>query len=108
MLSVKYRLVFGLFLLLALNTAPARGQELSASPSPSPIETPTPSDTKSKPGFEKAFERLEWRSIGPSIMGGRIADVEGVAGQSESCLCRDRVRRALEDGERRCHLETNL
>ncbi len=26
------------------------------------------------------FEHLEWRSIGPAIMGGRVADVEGVAG----------------------------
>jgi len=28
----------------------------------------------------KAFERLEWRSIGPSNMGGRATDVEGVPG----------------------------
>ena len=28
----------------------------------------------------KAFERLEWRSIGPANMGGRTADVEGVPG----------------------------
>ncbi len=28
----------------------------------------------------KAFEHLEWRSIGPANMGGRTADVEGVAG----------------------------
>ena len=28
----------------------------------------------------KALERLEWRSIGPANMGGRTADVEGVAG----------------------------
>jgi len=27
-----------------------------------------------------AFERLEWRSIGPCNMGGRVADVEGVPG----------------------------
>ncbi len=33
------------------------------------------------PGFsEKVFERLEWRSIGPANMGGRTADIEGVAG----------------------------
>ncbi len=35
---------------------------------------------QSRSPFERAFERLEWRSIGPSIMGGRIADVEGVPG----------------------------
>jgi len=28
----------------------------------------------------KTFERLEWRSIGPSNMSGRVADVEGVPG----------------------------
>jgi photosystem II stability/assembly factor-like uncharacterized protein len=28
----------------------------------------------------KTFERLEWRSIGPAIFGGRTADVEGVPG----------------------------
>jgi len=30
--------------------------------------------------LEEAFSRLEYRSIGPAIMGGRIADVEGVPG----------------------------
>jgi len=34
----------------------------------------------SKSPLEDAFSRLEWRSIGPAIMGGRIADVEGVPG----------------------------
>jgi hypothetical protein len=33
-----------------------------------------------KSPMEEAFSRLEWRSIGPAIMGGRIADVEGVPG----------------------------
>jgi photosystem II stability/assembly factor-like uncharacterized protein len=33
-----------------------------------------------KSPFEEAFGRLEYRSIGPAIMGGRIADVEGVPG----------------------------
>ena len=33
-----------------------------------------------KSPLETAFSRLEWRSIGPAIMGGRIADVEGVTG----------------------------
>src|SRR5215212_8260165 len=28
----------------------------------------------------KSFERLEWRSIGPANMGGRVSDIEGVAG----------------------------
>ena len=35
-----------------------------------------------KSPMEEAFSRLEWRSIGPAIMGGRIADVEGVPGDS--------------------------
>jgi len=29
------------------------------------------------------FDRLEYRSIGPASMGGRITDVEGVAGRPE-------------------------
>jgi photosystem II stability/assembly factor-like uncharacterized protein len=33
-----------------------------------------------KSPIEEAFSRLEWRSIGPANMGGRIADVEGVPG----------------------------
>ena len=33
-----------------------------------------------KSPYEEAFGRLEYRSIGPAIMGGRIADVEGVPG----------------------------
>jgi photosystem II stability/assembly factor-like uncharacterized protein len=57
----------------------ATGQELSQpSPTPQPSATPTPQD--SKPPFEAAFDRLEWRSIGPANMGGRTADVEGVPG----------------------------
>ena len=35
-----------------------------------------------KSPFEEAFGRLEYRSIGPAIMGGRIADVEGVPGDA--------------------------
>jgi photosystem II stability/assembly factor-like uncharacterized protein len=33
-----------------------------------------------KSPFEEAFSRLEYRSIGPAAMGGRVADVEGVPG----------------------------
>jgi photosystem II stability/assembly factor-like uncharacterized protein len=36
--------------------------------------------TTTKSPLEEAFSRLEWRSIGPANMGGRIADVEGVPG----------------------------
>jgi len=35
-----------------------------------------------KSPIEEAFSRLEYRSIGPAIMGGRIADVEGVPGDA--------------------------
>ena len=33
-----------------------------------------------KSPYEEAFSRLEYRSIGPANMGGRVADVEGVPG----------------------------
>lgn len=55
-----------LFVLLALNVPYTPAQETPQASSP----------------LEKAFERLEWRSIGPAIMGGRIADVEGVPGDA--------------------------
>lgn len=75
---------FTLFLLLSASAALVPAQEPSATPSPSPEETPSPTskDTTSKPSFETAFERLEWRSIGPANMGGRTADVEGVPGNA--------------------------
>jgi photosystem II stability/assembly factor-like uncharacterized protein len=38
------------------------------------------SNNNDKPTETKALESLSWRSIGPSNMGGRVADVEGVAG----------------------------
>ena len=68
-------------LLLNQSAAPNYAQELSATPSPSPAESPTPS-SDAKPTFESAFARLEWRSIGPANMGGRVADVEGVPGNA--------------------------
>lgn len=79
--------VFGLSLLLILlgwSVQPNFAQEPSATPSPSPQETPAPTskDLIAKTPFETAFERLEWRSIGPAIMGGRVADVEGVSGNA--------------------------
>ncbi len=47
--------------------------------SPSYTHAQETAQTSSSP-LEKAFERLEWRSIGPANMGGRTADVEGVPG----------------------------
>ena len=35
-----------------------------------------------KSPYEEAFSRLEYRSIGPAIMGGRVSDVEGVPGDA--------------------------
>ena len=35
---------------------------------------------QSKSPIESALSKLEWRSIGPANMGGRVADVEGVPG----------------------------
>ena len=77
--------VFGFCLfifLLGHGAALNRAQEPEATPSPSPQETPAPPVDTAKPTFETAFERLEWRSIGPANMGGRTADVEGVSGNA--------------------------
>ncbi len=73
---------FSLFIVLLTQGAMlSLAQEPSATPSPSPQETPVPSINETvKPPFEEAFQRLEWRSIGPANMGGRTADVEGVPG----------------------------
>jgi len=74
---------FSLFILfMTQGAAPGFAQEPSATPSPSLQETPAPNDMSSKPPFEEAFQRLEWRSIGPANMGGRTADVEGVPGNA--------------------------
>ncbi len=67
-------------ILSSLSVASLHAQELSATPSPSPQADAAQAADSSKSPFEKAFERLEWRSIGPANMGGRTADVEGVPG----------------------------
>jgi photosystem II stability/assembly factor-like uncharacterized protein len=70
----------GFFLLLVMQSAaPNFAQEPAATPSPSPTEAPAPAGGNRSP-FEEALQKLEWRSIGPANMGGRVADVEGVAG----------------------------
>ncbi|MGI8917230.1 MAG: VPS10 domain-containing protein [Pyrinomonadaceae bacterium] len=67
-------------LLSAFGQQTATAQEPSQpSPSPSPQSSPSPA-VPAKPPLEAALDRLEWRSIGPANMGGRIADVEGVPG----------------------------
>ncbi|MCM3872008.1 MAG: hypothetical protein ND895_15090 [Pyrinomonadaceae bacterium] len=59
-----------------------RAQEATPTPqaSPSPAPTVESKEDQNKSPHQKAFERLEWRSIGPANMGGRTADVEGVPG----------------------------
>ncbi|HYP29396.1 MAG TPA: hypothetical protein VE262_21980 [Blastocatellia bacterium] len=60
---VKHRLPSVCFLIIALITAASAQSD------------------RSGPALEgNTFERLEWRSIGPSNMGGRATDVEGVPG----------------------------
>jgi hypothetical protein len=44
-------------------------------------QRPTPSDHGRSTVDATVFERLEWRSIGPAIMGGRTTDIEGVPGK---------------------------
>jgi photosystem II stability/assembly factor-like uncharacterized protein len=47
---------------------------------PAGTPQPTPENPEDAATEIKSFERLEWRNIGPANMGGRIADIEGVAG----------------------------
>src|ERR687889_353456 len=62
---------------LALGAQARQAQQATpqSSPSPTPSEHPEDASTETK-----SFERLEWRSIGPANMGGRVADIEGVTG----------------------------
>ncbi|MEP6636487.1 MAG: hypothetical protein ABJB97_07155, partial [Acidobacteriota bacterium] len=72
---------------LSLTSRVSFAQELTATPSPTPTPNASPQASPSpakedsnKTSMERAFEKLEWRSIGPANMGGRTADVEGVPG----------------------------
>ena len=86
MRPLRSLVVASLCLLLTQFVSATNAQELAQpSPSPTPASSPQPSSVSAKqdpnkPAFETAFERLEWRSIGPANMGGRTADVEGVPG----------------------------
>lgn len=62
-------------ILLSCLSLVAAAQQQSA-----PTQTPTPTNPEDAATEVKSFERLEWRNIGPANMGGRIADIEGVAG----------------------------
>ncbi|MGB8508968.1 MAG: hypothetical protein WCD76_11220 [Pyrinomonadaceae bacterium] len=71
-------------------TTTARAQQPQASPSQTPAPEQTTSSAtasqtparpeESAPTEMKAFERLEWRNLGPGNMSGRVADIESVAG----------------------------
>src|SRR5215211_1962058 len=63
---------------LALGAQARQAQQ--ATPQSSP--TPTPAQPEDASTETKSFERLEWRSIGPANMGGRVADIEGVNGNA--------------------------
>lgn len=79
-MSLRHIFGFSLFvILLCQSVVPGRAQDPAASPSPEASPSPVVSGPAKGP-FEAAFERLEWRSIGPANMGGRVADVEGIPG----------------------------
>src|ERR1051325_1567043 len=74
--SPSTRAAFACLVVLCLAlAAAAQTQQATPQSSPTPAEHPEDSTTETK-----SFERLEWRSIGPANMGGRVADIEGVAG----------------------------
>src|SRR2546423_15112615 len=67
--------------LLCLSFVASAQQQQATPQTTSP--TPTPENPEDATTEIKSFERLEWRSIGPANMGGRIADIEGVAGRPD-------------------------
>src|SRR3989442_11360866 len=82
-LTMPWRKLLVAFCLLSILLTLSPGRTLAQS-TLSPAEQsqsafPAKEDQNKSP-LEKAFERLEWRSIGPANMGGRVADVEGIAG----------------------------
>ena len=87
--SLFARASFACAAILCLTLATAARQQTQATPQTSPTPTPeaqaspTPVHPEDAAIETKSFERLEWRNIGPANMGGRIADVEGVAGRPD-------------------------
>ena len=76
--SLPVRAALACLALLCLASAPAaQPQQATPQTSPTPAEHQEDATTETK-----SFERLEWRSIGPANMGGRVADIEGVAGNA--------------------------
>ncbi|HEX7314101.1 MAG TPA: hypothetical protein VF297_09265 [Pyrinomonadaceae bacterium] len=76
--SLPTRAALACLLLLCLALGARARQAQQATPQSSP--SPTPEHPEDASTETKSFERLEWRSIGPANMGGRVADIEGVAG----------------------------
>lgn len=72
--------------------------------------------SKEKPTIKPSFfTHLQWRNIGPSIMCGRVADVEGVPGNQNvvyvgsfrACLWAQQRTRCFHDNRRRRELGKN-
>jgi photosystem II stability/assembly factor-like uncharacterized protein len=79
-MSLRHIFGFTLFVILVCQSVFSTvAQEPTATPSPENSPAPVVRGPAKTP-FEAAFERLEWRSIGPANMGGRVADVEGIPG----------------------------
>src|SRR5215212_4480511 len=74
--STRAALACLVLLCLALGAQARQAQQATPQSSPSP----TPEHPEDATTETKSFDRLEWRSIGPANMGGRVADIEGVAG----------------------------
>jgi photosystem II stability/assembly factor-like uncharacterized protein len=76
--SLTLRASLACIALLCVAVAAAAQQQQAT-----PQTTPTPENPEDATTEIKSFERLEWRNIGPANMGGRIADIEGVAGRPD-------------------------
>lgn len=77
MKSLPMRAALACLVLLCLALAAAAQTQQATPQSAQTPEHPEDATTETK-----SFERLEWRSIGPANMGGRVADIEGVAGNA--------------------------
>jgi photosystem II stability/assembly factor-like uncharacterized protein len=81
--SPSLRAALACIVLLCLAFIAAKAQQQQATPqtqTATPQSSPTPESPADASTEIKSFERLEWRQIGPANMGGRISDIEGVAG----------------------------
>lgn len=73
--SLPFRAAVACVLLLCLALAATAQQQQATPQTQASPEAPVDETTAIK-----TYDRLEWRSIGPANMGGRIADIEGVPG----------------------------